>query len=149
MCQNTGLATAQARSEPRLGMSMAPSTLVKQGVIAVVARSTAVIRALFIFVLLSLELGAASLFASGSKLRQPRRGRPSNDCPTDALLLFLPQLFAQVFGAVDRFAGPKIFHLKELADFDFGFAAGLQVRLEGNALGPLNGLFLRFHLNDP
>src|SRR5438477_6527417 len=136
MCQNTGLAAAQARSEARLGMSMTPSTLVKQGVIAAVARSTAVTRAFFIFVSssrLNFVLLPSLALAPGS----------------NALLRFLFQLFAEVFGAVDGFAGAEVFHLEELADFDFGFPAGLQVGLEGNALGPLDGLFLRLDLNDP
>src|SRR5215472_4672824 len=62
-------------------------------------------------------------------------------------LAILMKLLPQVPRTIHRFALPKVFQLKERADFDLGIV--LETRLKRDALGPLDSLFFGFHLDNP
>src|SRR5437773_6381057 len=62
-------------------------------------------------------------------------------------LFFLRKFLPHLAGAVDRLTRAKIVQLEELAELNFAFLAlAAQV---GDALGPLDRLFPRLHLDDP
>src|SRR5262249_26745850 len=72
----------------------------------------------------------------------------SHHNPPSRVLLLLRDLLLQLAHVFDRLAGTEILQLEQLAYLDLGLPAAA-IGLEGNALGPFDGLFLRLHLNQP